>query len=96
MSDWIDDIYDRFVNGENPGELYLDLKDRLTEERARQRMTPIRPESMRLLRAFEGDGIVSDYETLEAIGALNREGNLTSDATRNLLDTWDTMDRQSS
>ncbi|MCP4897347.1 MAG: hypothetical protein GY906_10285 [bacterium] len=100
MSGWIDDLYNRFVHGDDPGELHGEFKERVAEDQARERMTPIPPESMRLLRAFEGDLIndrpTSDYETLEAMGALNQEGNLTPEATRKILDAYELQDRQSS
>ena len=98
---WPDDLYRRLVHGDDPGDIMDAYRAHVAAEERAARYTPIPRRHLDIMRAFEGaprDGegpMTSDWAALENHGALDDQGRLTSDATRIVLDTWDTMEAQS-
>jgi len=86
--DWLDDLSSRHEAGEDPAVLYAEYQQRIAEDQERDRLTPVDPETRKLMAAWH----TQDRDTLDRW--CDGE-HLTSQATRMLLTGWDQKDRQS-
>ncbi len=88
--EWLDNLYGRFMAGENPETLYAEYRVHAELDEAEARHTPIPRETAKLMAAWDNQ----DWEALEPW--LTRDGTaITAEGTRILVDGWGIAEAQS-
>ncbi len=87
---WLDDLSARHEAGEDPVGLYAEYQQHIADEQERERLTPVDPETRKLMAAW----LAKDRDALDR-WTIPEGTHLTPVATRMLLTGWDQKDRQS-
>ncbi len=91
--EWLDNLYARYMTGENPEDIYTDYKTHIAAEADEARHTPIPKDTAKLLTAWES---WRQGDTDRLSQWLNQDGTaLTPEATRMLYDGFDMREAQS-